>query len=195
MKNKIYLQKIGDIEITVLLRLQECVKASFKEFIKKVEILPDTMPLKKTTYNSNRRKYNASLILQILKKKARKETYFRVLGVIDKDIYWGNFKFAFGRAIKPRESNKKSSFVALISLTRLCEDFYRRPTNNALFEVRTRKEAIHELGHTFGLDHCENYCVMKLSNNLVDTDQKSEGFCPKCIEQLRDFFSNQRNGV
>jgi len=35
---------------------------------------------------------------------------------------------------------------------------------------RVIKEAVHELGHAFGLTHCENSkCVMHFSNSLQDT--------------------------
>jgi archaemetzincin len=35
------------------------------------------------------------------------------------------------------------------------------------FGQRLVKEAVHELGHAFGLNHCENIeCVMHFSNSL-----------------------------
>lgn len=45
------------------------------------------------------------------------------------------------------------------------------------------KEAVHELGHTFGLVHCiDPKCVMFFSNSLADTDNKNTKFCKKCIK-------------
>jgi archaemetzincin len=50
---------------------------------------------------------------------------------------------------------------------------------------RTIKEAVHELGHTFGLEHCENArCVMHFSNSLADTDWKQAKFCSQCRPKL-----------
>jgi archaemetzincin len=51
-------------------------------------------------------------------------------------------------------------------------------TNKSLFYQRIIKEAVHELGHAFGLKHC-NYpmCVMHFSNSLPDTDIKQNSFC------------------
>ncbi|MHB1160836.1 MAG: hypothetical protein ACYC3V_10980 [Chloroflexota bacterium] len=44
---------------------------------------------------------------------------------------------------------------------------------------RAIKEAIHELGHTYGLEHCgDPLCVMHFSNTLMETDRKSDRFCP-----------------
>jgi len=80
--------------------------------------------------------------------------------------------------------------VALISITRLREDFYRRPDNPALVELRILKEAIHELGHTFGLKHCDNQCIMRFSNHLGETDDKPPNFCKTCSNQLKETFKN-----
>ena len=48
------------------------------------------------------------------------------------------------------------------------------------------KEAIHELGHTFGLFHCNNkLCVVYFSNSLYDTDRKGKRLCLDCKNKLR----------
>jgi predicted Zn-dependent protease len=36
-----------------------------------------------------------------------------------------------------------------------------------------------------GLDHCTNYCVMRFSNTLADTDEKPDTYCSACHERLR----------
>jgi archaemetzincin len=98
----------------------------------------------------------------------------RVLGVVDVDLYATDLNFVFGEA-DPKEG------VAVISLARLRQEFYDLPPNQALFQERTLKEAIHELGHTYGLGHCpDSTCVMHFSNSLEDTDKKSWRFCNKC---------------
>ena len=43
---------------------------------------------------------------------------------------------------------------------------------------RAATEAIHELGHTFGLRHCSRpSCVMWFSNTLAETDRKDVRPC------------------
>jgi archaemetzincin len=72
--------------------------------------------------------------------------------------------FAFGLA-----TDRK----ALISLERLRPEFYWMPEDDDLFECRALKEAMHELGHVLGLNHCpDRNCVMYFSNSIPDTDVK-----------------------
>ena len=111
----------------------------------------------------------------------------QVLGVLDVDIFSKFLNFVFGVADLP---NNKSFGNALISVTRLRENFYRRTENVALFELRILKEAIHEIGHTFGFEHCPNFCVMKFSNDLEDTDQKPPKFCEECANRMDFFIGN-----
>ena len=48
------------------------------------------------------------------------------------------------------------------------------------------KEAIHELGHTFVLFHCNNKLyVMYFSNSLYDTEIKEKRLCLDCNDKLR----------
>jgi archaemetzincin len=47
--------------------------------------------------------------------------------------------------------------------------------------ARALKEAVHEVGHTFGLGHChDSACVMHFSNTLADTDRKGAHPCAVC---------------
>jgi len=106
---------------------------------------------------------------------------------MDVDIFSRFLNFVFGVADMPKN---KSFGSALISVTRLREKFYRRSENIAQFELRVLKEAIHELGHTFGLEHCENLCVMRFSNSLNDTDKKPPNYCEACLKKLNDFLDD-----
>jgi archaemetzincin len=98
----------------------------------------------------------------------------RVLGVIDADCYAAGLNFILGQA----SLHGRDAFIAL---ARLRQSFYGLPEDEALFRERAFKEAVHELGHTYGLHHCPNpRCVMHFSNRLHDTDVKGSEFCSRC---------------
>ncbi len=55
-----------------------------------------------------------------------------------------------------------------------------------MYWERIGKEAIHELGHTFGLTHCRDpLCVMNSSCLIGETDCKGTELCPTCQELYR----------
>ncbi|HPE64355.1 MAG TPA: archaemetzincin family Zn-dependent metalloprotease [Methanothrix sp.] len=101
-----------------------------------------------------------------------------LLGVIDEDLFVADTNFIFGLAYGSR---------AIISLARLRQEFYGLPSDPGLFRERAKKEAVHELGHVFGLLHCpDQRCVMHFSNSIAETDLKGWRLCGRCREMLED---------
>lgn len=183
MKRKILLLKIGQFDKATLIKLKKNLEWAFKEFNVKVELMPNELDLKDSYFNSKKRKYNADKIIEGMNQYLFNFDFFRVLGVINEDIYSGTYNFIFGCA------DGILSQLALISVIRLNENFYNRPEDGSLFEKRVLKEAIHEIGHTFGLFHCQNYCIMQFSNSLMEADNKPIRFCENCLKKLELFFS------
>ena len=103
----------------------------------------------------------------------------RWLGIVDVDLYTPGLNFVFGQA-------SVGGPAAVIALPRLRQGFYGLPEGAALFHQRAIKEAVHELGHTYGLGHCPDAtCVMHFSNSLPDTDRKGTDFCLRCKDKIR----------
>ncbi len=98
----------------------------------------------------------------------------RLLGVSELDLFVPVLTFVFGEA-------QLQGPCALISLHRLREEFYGLPARPDLLLERAIKEAVHELGHTFGLRHCPNWsCVMASTHAVERLDLKSAEFCASC---------------
>ena len=192
MKKIISLLKIGQVDQSILNKLKRELEICFREFNISVDPLIKAISLENLEYNKKRGQYNALNILNKIKLVLQDKQCFRMLGVIDFDVYSKSYNFLFGRAEKPKKDNPRHPIGALISITRLRESFYRRSENKHLFEQRILKEAIHELGHTFNLPHCKKFCIMTTSNSIKDTDDKPPSFCNSCLEKLRNFFKKIR---
>ena len=124
-------------------------------------------------YNPVRGQYHSTEILRQLLRRPHGESW-RVLGVTDVDLYVPILTFVFGEA-------QLSDTGALVSTHRLHPEFYGMPKDPELLRARLLKEALHELGHTFGLQHCSDYlCVMSSSHSVERIDLKRADFCPAC---------------
>ncbi|MFX1290164.1 MAG: archaemetzincin family Zn-dependent metalloprotease [Promethearchaeota archaeon] len=177
--------KIGEISQSILSNLKKNLEDEFNKFNIRVDIFQESMKLRDAEYDVERNQYKAPKILRRLIERAKNERSFRILGILDKDIYTKSYNFIFGIA-------RRGSYAALISVARLRENFYinntiihRKQETTKKFEKRILKEAIHELGHTFGLPHCYNNCVMRFSNSLADTDNKPAKFCSSCFLKMQ----------
>jgi len=128
-------------------------------------------------FDPARNQYHSTAILQRLEAFAAGED-IRVLGITGLDLYVPVLTFVFGEA-------QLSGRCALASLHRLREEFYGLSASNDLLHDRLTKEAVHELGHTFGLRHCDDWrCVMASTHAVERIDVKGPEFCPRCQQRI-----------
>ncbi len=110
--------------------------------------------------------------------KSSSRSTTKILALCDFDAYSGRLNFVLGEAYVDES-------VSAIYLPRLRQEFYGLKSDESLYHQRIVKEAVHELGHAFGLHHCKNIrCVMHFSNSLSDTDIKTSHFCNVCKGHL-----------
>lgn len=160
----------GEAPLVVINALQPDLKRIFRFLCR----LSDPLPVPPSAYHPRRRQFSAETLLTSLPSGVTG----RILGIADLDLYVSGLNFVFGLA-------DPSSGRALIALPRLRQSFYGQPDDQGLFQQRVLKEAVHELGHTYGLSHCrDRRCVMAFSNSLSDTDFKSFTFCRRCSDRI-----------
>ncbi|MFB6089175.1 MAG: archaemetzincin family Zn-dependent metalloprotease [Candidatus Aenigmatarchaeota archaeon] len=125
------------------------------------------MKFPERSYDKFKEQYKVELVMDELRDKGI------VLGVTDEDIYANGLNYVYGQA--------EYRGPAIVSMARLKPEFYGNDTNFELLKSRLVKECIHELGHVFGLNHCDNpKCVMSYSNNIKPLDRKTKNFCDSC---------------
>lgn len=126
-------------------------------------------------FDPARGQYNSTLLLAQL----QGADAWRVLGVTGVDLFIPVLSYVFGEAQLPGRA-------AVISLHRLSAEMYGLSDDERQLADRAEKEAIHELGHTFGLVHCRQPgCVMGSSTYVEEIDLKSGRFCEDCLLRIR----------
>lgn len=130
-------------------------------------------------YDPARRQYNGNTLLKMVDSIAFPDS-IKTLGLFNVDLFIPILTYIFGQAFLNGRSG-------IASVYRLTNERYGMPRNDELFRERAKKEVIHELGHTFGLIHCDNpICVMRSSTYLEDVDQKKLHLCHNCRAKLEN---------
>lgn len=151
--------------------LESLAAALARSFRTRCQIRPEVLDVS-FAWDTIRLQYYSTAILQRLERTSDPDA--RVLGVADCDLYVPVLTFVFGEA--QLEGN-----CAAVSAARLKDEFYGLPPRPELLRERLLKEAVHELGHTFGLRHCNDWrCVMSSSHGVERLDVKGSDFCSTC---------------
>jgi len=186
MRQNLILLLLNPINNDVIENLKADLSSIFQNIIKEIHVIEDTQEIMTRYYNTKRMQHNASLILEDLIKIGIKEETFRILGISNEDLYSEkiNLEYVFGVAYNPNGLEYRKICAAIISIKRLDQQYYDLPGDISVFRERILKECAHELGHTFGLHHCQNECVMQFSKKIGDTDRKPRNFCNECQKKI-----------
>ncbi len=96
----------------------------------------------------------------------------KMLGITDRDLFIPILTYVFGEA-------QLNGTAAVISTARLGDELGL--FGPKVVRERIAKEAVHELGHCYGLRHCQTPgCVMGRSASVREVDEKGMGLCADC---------------
>ncbi len=128
-------------------------------------------------YHPERQQYQSSEILERVTALARGQDW-RVLAVTAVDLYIPILKYVFGEA-------QLQGCCALISYHRRRQEFSGLGRDDSLLRQRLLKESIHELGHTLGLAHCQDYrCAMASAHAVEWIDLRGDAICEACRSKI-----------
>lgn len=125
--------------------------------------------------SQERQQYLAKPVLMRL--KGLRDEAERVLGIVDLDLFGPGLTFLTAEA-------EEGGGVALIATYRLRGESSDGDVQGLPVQ-RVLKQAVHELGHTYGMEHCpDTTCVMFSGDDLTQLDVKSSEFCPRHLGTL-----------
>lgn len=182
----IYLAPIGTVDDDILAALETSLWHAFGFEVRRMKPFGDPS----YAFDWQRNQYSSTMILRELVRQCPPDAV-RLLAVTEFDLFIPMLSFIYGQA-------QLEGRVSIVSLARLRQEFYTLPANRILALARLLKEALHELGHTFGLTHCiEKGCPMSLATNIHHLDLKGSDFCKSCsilVRESMDLIRKQTPG-
>ena len=182
---RLYILPLDFSDKNLLQSLRSALESSFKIPVK---ISSNPFPLDGGT-DPVRGQVNSTWILSQLL-KAEPEESCKIIGVTSVDLFIPVLTYVFGEA-------QLDGKAAVVSTYRLRDELYGLPKNPEKLKTRLEKEAVHELGHTFGLIHCQDpRCVMHGSTYAEEIDLKSNQFCNSCsllLEKKKELKHDQNH--
>jgi len=139
------------------------------------------IPVPQESFNQWRKQYDIGAILNKVGSDPSVtfiDKNLPTLLLTEEDLYYNGMNFIFG--IEEQERG-----ICILSLARLKPEFYGHKANSMMLNERAEKEAIHSIGHYFGLNHCRyTWCVMYPTASVDDIDRKQKHFCKTCELKL-----------
>ena len=165
---------IGPLPAAWIEPLKDRIQEIFGYPTREVALLDDV----EFARDPERDQYHSTCILEALAAKAPPGAV-KVLGITEVDLFIPILTYVFGEA-------QLGGVACIVSTCRL-NAAGMAGNAQGVFRERMVKEAIHELGHTFKLRHCqEKACIMHYCRSTQDVDCKTNALCRYCRVLVED---------
>ena len=134
----------------------------------------DARAVPESAYDTDREQYRAEEFIDLAKRVGRGS---KNIAITPEDLYYHRRNYVFGLAYL----GGSGSVISTYRLRTSSDGGFSDRSASEIFSDRVRTEVVHEIGHTFGLEHCDNNrCVMNFSPTVREVDLKEERLCGSC---------------
>ena len=161
---------VGDVPARVKREASDSLRAVYDSDV----TMHDTQSIPSGAYDRGRDQYSAESFIKLATRVGSGD---KNIAITSEDLFYHRRNYVFGLAYL----DGKGSVISTHRLNTSSDGGVTRRPDEDVFADRVRKEVIHEVGHTLGLEHCDNKrCVMSFSPTVREVDIKDEALCGSC---------------